>query len=823
MKRYNPKEIEPKWQTIWSDTGLYKAVDFDQRTKFVMLTEFPYPSGAGIHIGHSREYTLGDILARHKRMQGYNVLFPMGYDAFGLPTENYAIKNKVSPQKATEDNTDIFQRQLEALGLSFDWSRSFKTSDPAYYKWTQWLFLQFFKKDMAYQAEIAINWCPFCKTGLANEEVVNGRHERCDTPVEKKLLKQWLLKITAYADRLIDGLASVDYPSRIADQQINWIGRSIGAEIDFLIKDSDQKLTVFTTRPDTLYGVTFMVLAPEHPLVSKISTAAHKDQIGNYIKMVQSLTDVEREESAGRDKTGVFSGAYAINPLNNDLIPIWIADYVLMGYGTGAIMAVPAHDERDWEFAKKFNLPIKLVIKPDIETNNSGSTDDKYTDLHEGIIFNSDKYNGLTASTMREQVMADLAASGVGREVVHYKLRDWIFSRQHYWGEPIPIIHCPDHGAVAVPDDQLPVELPRIDFYEPTDDGESPLSIITDWVNTTCPICGKPAKRETDTMPNWAGSSWYYLRYYDAHNDQEFAERKKLDYWGAVDLYLGGMEHTTLHLLYSRFWHQFFYDQGLVPTPEPYLARRGQGIILAADGTKMSKTKGNIVDPIDIIDSGYGADAIRVAMAFIAPYDQTTPWNPEGVAGTYRFLNRVWTLTQGYLEAKDNSSQPTDEAQPIIKVTHRLIKKVTQDLDKLFFNTAVAAQMEAVNEFYKLKDRDNFSNREAWKFAIDSLLQLLAPFAPHISEELWQQLGHKGSIHISLWPKYDEVLLASDSVTIVIQINGKLRAQLTMPIDVTELQAVEAAKTDSKIVAYLAGKPIKKAIYVPGKLVNLVV
>jgi leucyl-tRNA synthetase len=823
MKRYNPKEIEPKWQKSWAEAGLYRAIDFDKRPKYVMLTEFPYPSGAGIHIGHSREYTLGDILSRHKRMQGYNVLFPMAYDAFGLPTENYAIKNKVPPQKATEDNIAIFQKQLEALGLSFDWSRSFRTSDPAYYKWTQWLFLQFFKKDMAYQAEVAINWCPFCKTGLSNEEVINGRHERCDTPVEKKQLKQWLMKITAYADRLIDGLASVDYPSRIVDQQINWIGRSYGTEIDFLIKDSEEKLSVFTTRPDTLYGVTFMVLAPEHPLVPKITTEVHKDQVGNYIKMVQTMTDVEREESAGRDKTGIFSGAYAINPLTNQPIPIWIADYVLMGYGTGAIMAVPAHDERDYEFAKKFNLPIKPVIAPDTSEPDKAVVDDSFLDLHEGKIINSDKYNGMLASVMREQVTADLAASGVAREVVHYKLRDWIFSRQHYWGEPIPIIHCPDHGAVAVPDDQLPVELPQVEFYEPTDNGESPLSAITDWVNTTCPICGKPAERETDTMPNWAGSSWYYLRYYDAHNDQAFAERSKLDYWGAVDLYLGGMEHTTLHLLYSRFWHQFLYDQGLVPTPEPYLARRGQGIILAADGTKMSKSKGNVVDPIDIIDSGYGADAIRVAMAFIAPYDQTTPWNPEGVAGTYRFLNRIWTLAQEFIDSKSESSEPAGEAKALLRATHRMIKKVTEDLQKLYFNTAVAAQMETVNELYKLKEEDHFANRAAWQFAIESLLLLLAPFAPHMSEELWQQLGHDQSIHTSPWPKFDESYLVQDSLVVVVQINGKLRSQLILPIDVAEVQAIEAAKADQKIIDHLAGKPVKKAIYVPGRLVNLVV
>jgi len=825
MKRYNPKEIEPKWQKTWAETGVYKAVDFDERPKYVMLTEFPYPSGAGIHIGHSREYTLGDILARHKRMLGFNVLFPMGYDAFGLPTENYAIKNKMSPQKATDDNIAIFQSQLEALGFGFDWTRSFRTSDPAYYKWTQWLFLQFFKKGLAYQAEIAINWCPFCKTGLANEEVINGRHERCDTPVEKKLLKQWLLKITAYADRLIDGLSSVDYPRPIADQQINWIGRSKGAEIDFMIDGSEHRLTVFTTRPDTLFGVTFMVLAPEHPLLDTITTDEYRDQVNSYIKTTQSKTELEREEGAGQEKTGVFTGSYANNPVNNQKIPIWVGDYVLMGYGTGAIMAVPAHDERDNDFANKFNLPVRQVIEPDkAEDHSEAVTDDRaYVDLHEGRIINSGNYDGMAASDMRERLLADLKATGNAREQVHYKLRDWIFSRQHYWGEPIPIIHCPEHGSIAVPDDQLPVELPPVDYYEPTDNGESPLSVIETWVNTTCPVCGQPAKRETDTMPNWAGSSWYYLRYFDAHNDKAFADRSKLDYWGAVDLYLGGMEHTTLHLLYSRFWHQFLYDQGLVPAPEPYLARRGQGIILAADGTKMSKSKGNIVDPIDIIDSGYGADATRLAMAFIAPYDQATPWSPESVAGTYRFLNRVWILVQEFLESDQSGNETGSTSQAVQPIIHRLIKTISEDLTKLNFNTAVAAQMETVNELYKLKEQDHFIGRESWQFAIESLLQLLSPFAPHLSEELWQQLGHSGSIHTSQWPSYDEKYLIRDSATIVVQINGKLRARLTLPVDVTEEQAANAAKTEPKIIEHLAGREIKKTIYVPGRLVNLVV
>ena len=972
MKRYNPKDIEPRWQKTWAEQQLYKAVDFDSRQKYVMLTEFPYPSGAGMHIGHIREYTLGDIMARHKRMRGYNVLYPMGYDAFGLPTENYAIKNKISPQKATEDNVATFQKQLESMGFSFDWDRSFKTSDPDYYKWTQWLFLQFFKHGLAYQAEIAINWCPFCKTGLANEEVVNGRHERCDTPVEKRLLKQWLLKITEYADRLIDGLADVDYPSRIADQQINWIGRSKGAEVDFKVAGSDDAITVFTTRPDTIFGATFLVLAPEHPLVEKIITPEHKDHVNTYIKAAQAKTDVERQD-VSREKTGVFTGAHAVNPATGKEIPIWIADYVLTGYGTGAIMAVPAHDERDMEFAIRHQLPVQQVIMPIADDSKNpprpgfedvrrdtvivhlknkatgkyalldwheslegittaimggieeGQTaedaarmeieeeaglrgitvtktlrwltgarycashkkqnrtavatvlmaeidnlDDQkdvnpeekkkhtlvwvnedevldrlvpdhqkfvWQQLHketalteEGEMINSGDYDGMTSADMREKIVADLEKQGVAKERVNYRLRDWIFSRQHYWGEPIPIIHCPEHGAVAVPDDQLPVTLPEVEHYEPTDTGESPLAAITDWVNTTCPVCGKPAKRETDTMPNWAGSSWYYLRYFDAHNDQAFAAKDKLDYWRNVDMYLGGMEHTTLHLLYSRFWHEFFYDQGFVPTPEPYEARRGQGIILAADGTKMSKSKGNVVNPTEIIESGYGADALRVAIAFIAPYDQTTPWSPEGVAGTFRFLRRVWDLVQIYRDPQEND--PTSEGMeayddtPIWSAAHRAIKTVTNDLSDMNFNTAVAALMEYVNTLYKLRVSHWIfadAGEEAWYFATSTLIQLLAPFAPHLTEELWHELGEEGSVHTTDWPKWDEKYLVSDTMTIAVQVNGKLRATLQLPADSTEEAVIEAAKADDKVKTYVDGHDIVKIIYVPGKILNLVI
>lgn len=809
MQRYNPKDIEPKWQKQWADSKLYQAVDFDERPKFVMLTEFPYPSGAGIHLGHVREYTYGDIISRHKRMQGHNVLFPMGYDAFGLPTENYAIKNKIAPQVATDQNIANFQEQLESLGYGIDWERSVTTSDPSYYKWTQWLFLQFHKAGLAYQAEIAINWCPFEKTGLANEEVVNGRHERCGTLVEKKLLKQWLLKITAYADKLIENLKDLDYPSRIADQQINWIGRSTGAEVDFKVADSDETIKIFTTRPDTLFGATFMVLAPEHPLVEQLTTAEQKAAVNEYIKAAAAKSDIERQDT-DREKTGVALGAHAINPVNGQKIPIWIADYVLTGYGTGAIMAVPAHDERDFAFAKKYQLPILRVIQNDAPDDACSAAP--------GTMINSGEYDGLPNSDAKQKIVADLQQKGIANEKVNYRLRDWVFSRQHYWGEPIPIIHCEEHGAVAVPDDQLPITLPEVDHYEPTDTGESPLAAIEDWVNTTCPTCGKPAKRETDTMPNWAGSSWYYLRYYDAHNDQAFADRKKLDYWGAVNLYLGGMEHTTLHLLYSRFWHEFFYDQGLVPTPEPYQARRGQGIILATDGTKMSKSKGNVVNPTEIIDSGYGADAVRLTIAFLAPYDQTTPWSPDGVAGTHRFLQRVWTLVQEAHAVEHSGETATELQRAIAKAT----KKVSDDLESLNFNTAIAALMELVNELYRVKANDKYQAKN-WPETLTTLVQLVAPFAPHISEELWQQLGQEGSVHVSSWPSYDEQYLVNDQITIAVQVNGKVRAEITVAADADEATITEAAKADSKVANYLQNKELRKTIYVPGKLVSFVV
>lgn len=809
MERYNPSELEPKWQAKWAEDKIYRAEDFSAKPKYVMLTEFPYPSGDGLHLGHTREYTLGDIMARHKRMRGYNVLYPMGYDAFGLPTENYAIKNQIAPQVATAKNIANFRQQFDALGLSVDWDRQVNTTDPDYYKWTQWLFLQFFKAGLAYQDDIDINWCPKCKTGLANEEVTSeGLHERCDTPVEKKKLKQWMLKITAYADKLIDGLATVDYLPRIASQQINWIGRSTGAEIDFAVDAHQDKITVFTTRPDTLFGASFVVLAPEHPLVADLVSDEQRSAVESYVAAASAKSEIDRLDQT-KEKTGVPLGALAIHPLSGERLPIWISDYVMLGYGTGALMAVPAHDERDFAFAEKFDLPIKPVISAPTDFTAAVYTGD-------GQLINSGEFDGLDSRQAKEAIVAKLESLSLGAAKTNYRLRDWIFSRQHYWGEPIPIIHCPCCGAVPVPDQDLPVTLPVVDRYEPTDNGESPLSKIESWVNVKCPICGAAAKRETDTMPNWAGSSWYYLRYFDPKNNQAFADLEKLKYWGAVDMYLGGMEHTTLHLLYSRFWHHFLFDQGLVPHPEPYTARRGQGIVLAADGTKMSKSKGNVVNPSEVIDSGYGADALRLCIAFLAPYDMTTAWQPDGVPGTYRFLNRTWNLVQEYLASDHQSNNPVPAS-----LIHKTIKKVSDDLNKMNFNTAVAALMEYVNQLYLLK-KSGFDH-STWSEALNILLQLLAPFAPHLTEELWRGLGHQKSIHLSDWPDYDLSKLEDTTLKIVVQINGKVRAELELAANADEQEALTAALALDKLQKYLSGKQIVKTIFVPKKLLSLVV
>ncbi len=815
MTRYKPPEIESKWQKKWLKDKTYQAKDFDQKPKFIMLTEFPYPSGDGLHMGHVREYALADIFARYKRMNGYNVLYPMGYDAFGLPTENFAIKNKITPQKATEQNVNNFQKQFDSLGFSIDWDRTFKTSDPSYYKWTQWIFLQFLKAGLAVKEETLINWCPFCKTGLANEEVVNGRHERCDNLVEKKVLKQWVLKITKYADRLIDGLKDLDFPSKIADQQINWIGKSVGASIDFEIENHKEKLKIFTTAHDTIYGVTFMVIAPEHPLTKKITTKEQKAKVDNYIKQASFKSDLERQEES-KEKTGVFSGAFAINPLTKARIPIYIADYVLMGYGTGAIMAVPGQDERDYDFAKKYDLDIVYTTSLNKFVNYQ-----KEIKPHPDKFFmaNSGEFDSMTYKEAKPKILKKLEELKVGKTEVQYRIRDWIFSRQRYWGEPIPVIYCEDHGPTPVRDEDLPVVLPELKDYEPTDDGRSVLSKVESFVNTTCPICSKPAKRETDTMPNWAGSSWYYLRYFDSKNDKAFADPKKLKYWGAVDFYLGGMEHTTLHLLYSRFWHQFLYDQKLVPTMEPYASRRGQGIILAADGTKMSKSKGNVVNPTDILDQGYGADSLRLAISFLAPYDQTTPWSPESVVGSYRFLDRVYRLYMEYLNSNDKKS---DNSKDLNRIISRAIKKVTKDIQDLSFNTAIAQLMETLNELYKLKN--NGLNTKIWQKYLSLYLKLLAPFAPHLSEELWENLGNKDSIHLSTWPEEIKEIDSNEKTKIVVQINGKMRALLTdLSLDLSEQAVKELALKDPKVKEHLNDQEIKKLVFVKNRIINFVV
>ncbi len=816
MSRYEPKVIEPKWQKKWATDKIYQALDFDAKPKFVMLTEFPYPSGDGLHLGHTREYTLGDIYARYKRMKGYNVLFPMGFDAFGLPTENYAIKNHVSPQAASQTNIENFQNQFNKLGFSYDWSRSISTIEPSYYKWTQWIFLKFFEAGLAVHEETLINWCPFCKTGLANEEVVNSRHERCDNLVSKKTVKQWTLKITKYADRLIEGLQGLDYPARISDQQINWIGKSHGTSLKFKVDQSDQEIEVFTTAIETVFGATFMVLAPEHPLIKKLTPADHLAVVNSYLDQARTKTDLERQEDE-RSKTGVFSGIYAINPLNNKRIPIWIADYVLMSYGTGAIMAVPGQDERDYQFAQKYKLPIIYVTTENKFVNYTKKikpNPTKYT------MTNSQQFDGLNFKEGRKKIEDWIKKEKLGQAKIQYRIRDWVFSRQRYWGEPIPIIHCHEHGPVSVPEKDLPVVLPAIKDYLPTDNGQSPLSRIEDWVNTVCPICHKPSKRETDTMPNWAGSSWYYLRYYDPHNDREFASPQKLQYWGMVDFYLGGMEHTTLHLLYSRFWHQFLYDQKLVPTKEPYQKRRGQGIILAADGTKMSKSKGNIVNPLEIIDQGYGADAIHLAISFLAPYDQTTPWSPESVVGSYRFLDRVWRLVEDVLSLEPNDYE---SSRDLAKIIARTTARVEKDLEELNFNVAIAALMEGVNSLYKIKESQLQIKKEDWLEAVQAIVLLLAPFAPHICEELWLKLGQTSSVHLADWPSYDSKLLIESTVKLVVQINGKIRTVLEVPRDSSQTQIELLARDNPHLQTYLSQQSIQRVVFVPNKLINFVI
>lgn len=950
MDWYDHQRIEKKWQERWESEASFRADDFSLKEKAYVLVEFPYPSGDGLHVGHVRSYTAFDVIARKKRMEGKNVLYPMGWDAFGLPTENFAIRTGVHPRTATDQNIATFRRQMKALGLSFDWSREFDTTDPAYYRWTQWIFLQLFGRGLAYQATIPINWCPKDKIGLANEEVVAGRCERCGATVARKMQKQWLLRITAYADRLLKDLETVEYLDKIKTQQVNWIGRSEGAEVVFPVEQSEAAIPVFTTRPDTLYGATYLVLAPEHPLVSAITSAEQAQAVRDYQKGVQKKSDLERTDLS-KEKTGVFTGAYAINPVNDEKIPIWIADYVLATYGTGAIMAVPAHDERDWEFAKTFHLPIRQVIAPHVvDTVNPprpGKNNTERVMLHaivkhpskeeflslrwkeqpwrtfitggvedgedvidagrreiqeetgfqnlrfigklpfvinaefyaahkdvnrsvhanillfqledltrlevspeeasrheaewtpmsemknlspvselpfildwfahgdhayvgEGRLINSGGLSGSESHKAISVMTTQLEERGQGKAAVQYKLRDWVFSRQHYWGEPIPVIHCPEHGAVPVPEDQLPVELPHVEKYQPTDTGESPLAAMTDWVTTTCPSCGKPAKRETDTMPNWAGSSWYFLRYCDPHNDTVFADRKKLEYWLPVDLYNGGMEHTVLHLLYSRFWYKVLSDLGLVPGAEPYRHRHSHGLVLAEDGRKMSKSWGNVIKPDDLIRE-YGADSLRLYELFMGPFEEPIPWSTRGIIGVHRFLQGVHDL---FDTSKKHVGDMAASEADLDRLRHHTIKRVTEDLEQFHFNTAVSALMEFSNALKKIP-RDAKTD-----LAKKTLLTLLFPMAPHLASELWEQV-FGGDISAEIWPTFDAAKLRTDTVELIIQVNGRVRAKLTVPTGIDKAEAERLALADENVQRFLNGKP-KKTVFVPNKLVNLV-
>ena len=800
--KYDHKQVEKKWQDIWDEKQCFQAENGSDKEKFYALVEFPYPSGQGLHVGHPRSYTALDIVARKKRMQGYNVLYPMGWDAFGLPTENFAIKNHVHPAEVTKKNIARFKSQLKSLGLSFDWSREINTTDPSYYKWTQWIFLQLYKKGLAYKKEMSVNWCTSCKCVLANEEVVNGVCERCGSEVVHKTKSQWMLAITKYAQRLIDDLDDVDYIERVKIQQKNWIGRSTGAEVDFKTTEGDT-LTVYTTRPDTLFGATYMVISPEHPMIEQWGDKlANIADVRAYREEAARKSDFERTE-LNKDKTGVkLAGVAAINPVNGKQIPIFVSDYVLMGYGTGAIMAVPAHDDRDWEFAKKFGCEIIEVVSGGEDVQKAAFTAKDET----GILVNSDFLNGKTVKDAIPAMIEWLGEKGIGRAKVQYKLRDWVFSRQRYWGEPIPIVKCDKCGYVPLPEDQLPLELPNVHTYEPTDNGESPLAHMTDWVNTTCPCCGGPAKRETDTMPQWAGSSWYFLRYMDPHNDKALASKEALEYWSPVDWYNGGMEHTTLHLLYSRFWHKFLYDIGVVPTREPYAKRTSHGMILGENGEKMSKSRGNVVNPDEIVDT-YGADTMRLYEMFIGDFEKAAPWSPKSIKGCRRFLERVWSLAEKVQDGDEYSKE--HEA-----LMHRTIKKVGEDADNLKANTAIAALMTMLNEFY-----DKGVNRAEYK----TFLALLNPFAPHITEELWQQLGETGLLSVAPWPQYDEAKTVESTVEMAVQVNGKLKGTIKLAADADKQAAIDAALAEEKVQHAIEGKQIVKQIVVPGKIVNLVV
>ena len=800
--KYNHKPVESKWQKIWEEKGVFHAEDNSAKEKFYALIEFPYPSGQGLHVGHPRPYTALDTVARKRRLQGYNVLYPIGWDAFGLPTENYAIKNHIHPEIVTKQNIDRFKKQIQSLGISFDWSREINTTDPDYYKWTQWIFIQLFKKGLAYKKEMNVNWCTSCKCVLANEEVVNGVCERCGSEVVHKVKSQWMLKITEYADRLINDLDLVDYPDRVKAQQKNWIGRSTGAEVDFTATTGDT-LTIYTTRADTLYGATYMVISPEHPLIEKwADKLANIEEIREYQAAAARKSDFERTEVA-KDKTGVkLDGVKAINPVNNKEIPIFISDYVLVSYGTGAIMAVPAHDTRDWEFAKKFDLPIIEVVK------GGNVEEEAFTDCATGIMVNSGMLDGLTVDEAKKKIIEWLESEGKGHAKVNYKLRDWVFSRQRYWGEPIPIVHCEKCGFVPLDESELPLKLPMVESYEPTDNGESPLAKMTDWVETTCPCCGGKAHRETDTMPQWAGSSWYFLRYMDPHNDKELASKEALNYWAPVDWYNGGMEHTTLHLLYSRFWHKFLYDIGVVPSPEPYAKRTSHGMILGENGEKMSKSRGNVVNPDEIVDE-YGADTLRLYEMFIGDFEKAAPWSQSSIKGCRRLVERFWNLQT--ILTDDTTIRPEIES-----AFHKTIKKVGEDIENIKFNTAIASLMALINDIYAT---GSVTKEELKIFAI-----LLNPFAPHVTEEVFEasKLGD-GIIAEQKWPEYDESKCKDETVEIVVQVNGKIKTKLNIPLEADKDTVLAMAKADDNVAKAMENMTVVKEIYVPNKLVNIVV
>ena len=801
-ERYDHDQVELKWQKIWEDAHCFEAKDDYSMPKFYPLIEFPYPSGHGLHVGHPRSNTALDIIARKRRMEGYNVLYPIGWDAFGLPTENYAIKTGIHPAKVTHDNIEHFRAQLKRLGFSFDWSREINTTDPSYYKWTQWIFLKFFEKGLAYKAEIPINFCTSCKVGLANEEVVDGVCERCGGVVVQKVRSQWMLKITEYAQRLIDDLDDLDYIERVKIQQKNWIGRSEGAEVIFPIEGYPEGLKVYTTRCDTLFGATYMVVSPEHPIIDAMKDSIENmDEVREYQKAAARKSDLERAE-LNKEKTGVMlKGLKATNPVTGKLIPVWISDYVLMGYGTGAIMAVPAHDERDWEFAKKFNMPIIEVV-----AGGRNVQEECYSDVESGIMVNSGFLDGLTVKEAIPTMIKWLEEKGIGEKKVNYKLRDWVFTRQRYWGEPIPLVHCDKCGWVPLPYSELPLKLPEIEDFEPTDDGSSALARATDWIKTTCPKCGGPANRETDTMPNWAGSSWYFIRYCDPHNDKELASREALEYWMPVDWYNGGMEHTTLHLLYSRFWYKFLYDIGVVPTKEPYKKRTSHGMILGENGEKMSKSRGNVVNPDDIVEE-MGADAFRLYEMFMGAFDQPIPWSTQGARGCRRFLDRIWRM--------QDMLNDFDGIRPEMKaLVHGTIKKVSEDYEAMKYNTAIAAMMTMVNELY------NSGSVSKEEFHI--LLTLLNPVAPHMTEELNQRLGYEQPLYCTPWPKWDESALVKNAIEYGVQVNGKIRARIELPIDMPKEEVEAAAKAHKDVVPFLEGKTVRKVIVVKN-IVNIVV